>query len=62
MDTPASIEQDEGFQTRENFLQEALASWASYQETGLHLNEQEIRDWLTTWGTENETEVPLCHT
>ena len=48
-------------EARESFLQEALASWKSYQESGLHLTEQEIRDWLETWGTENETEAPLCH-
>lgn len=32
----------------ESFKQEALASWAAYQETGRHLNGQEVRTWLTT--------------
>ena len=46
---------------RERFKQEALASWIAYQETGRHLTGQEVRDWLNTWGTDKETEVPLCH-
>jgi len=47
---------------RENLKQEALASWAAYQETGRHLTGEEVREWLDTWGTENETAVPECHT
>ena len=46
---------------REHFKQEALASWVAYQETGRHLTGQEVRDWLDTWGTDKETEVPQCH-
>jgi predicted transcriptional regulator len=37
------------------------ASWATYQETGRHLPGQEVRTWLNTWGTENESTVPECH-
>lgn len=48
-------------EARENFKQEALASWASYQETGQHLTGQEVRAWLNTWGTEDEKPVPKCH-
>jgi predicted transcriptional regulator len=43
------------------FKQEALDSWSEYQETGLHLTNKEIGDWLNTWGTDNERELPLCH-
>ena len=46
---------------RENFKQEALASWAAYKETGRHLTGQEIRAWLNTWGTDDERAVPECH-
>jgi predicted transcriptional regulator len=49
-------------EARERFKQEALASWAAYQETGEHLTGQEIRLWLNTWGTEDEGAVPECHT
>lgn len=48
-------------ETRESFKQEAMDSWISYQETGHHLTGQEISDWLKSWGTDKETEVPNCH-
>lgn len=48
-------------EARENFKQEALASWEAYQETGQHLTGQEVRAWLKTWGTEDEKAVPECH-
>ena len=48
-------------QARQNFKQEALASWKTYQETGQHLTGQEVRAWLTTWGTDQEKEIPKCH-
>jgi len=48
-------------EARESFKQEALASWAAYKETGLHLTGQEVRAWLNTWGTDNERAVPECH-
>ncbi len=46
---------------RESFRKEALASWQAFQETGLHLSESEIRDWLSTWGEEHEAQLPPCH-
>jgi predicted transcriptional regulator len=52
------IEREEA---RENFMSEAQASWAAYQETGRHLTGQEVRSWLNTWGTVDETAVPECH-
>lgn len=39
-------------EARESFKQEALASWAAYQETGRHLTAQETRTWLNSWGTD----------
>ena len=48
-------------EARERFKQEALASWTVYQETGQHLTCQELNDWLKTWGTDKETEIPECH-
>jgi predicted transcriptional regulator len=48
-------------EARESFKQEALSSWKAYQETGQHLTGQEARDWLTTWGTDQEVEIPTCH-
>jgi predicted transcriptional regulator len=49
-------------EARESFKQEAVASWAAYQETGRHLTGQEVRTWLNTWGTNDERAVPECHT
>lgn len=48
-------------EARESFKQEAMASWAAYQETGRHLTGQEVRTWLSTWGTDDESAVPGCH-
>ncbi len=48
-------------EARESFRQEAVASWTTYQETGRHLTGQEVRTWLSTWGTENEKGLPECH-
>lgn len=48
-------------EARESFKQEALLSWQRYQETGRHITGQEARDWLNTWGTEDEEEPPSCH-
>lgn len=48
-------------ETKEHFKKEALASWKSYKETGQHLTGQEVRDWLQTWGTDKESEIPQCH-
>lgn len=48
-------------EARENFKQEALASWAAYKETDRHLTGREVRAWLTTWGTDAEKAGPDCH-
>ncbi len=48
-------------EARESFKQEALASWAAYQATGRHLTSGDVRDWLRSWGTDGETEEPVCH-
>jgi predicted transcriptional regulator len=48
-------------EARESFKQEALASWATYKETGWHLTGHEVRGWLNTWGTDDEKPVAECH-
>ena len=48
-------------EARESFRQEALASWAEYQETGRHLTGEEVQKWLRSWGAEAEAEMPDCH-
>ena len=49
-------------EARESFYAEAMAAWADYKETGLHVTLAEVSAWLKTWGTEAETEAPACHT
>ena len=48
-------------EAKERFRQEALASWTAYQETGQHLSAREVREWLRTWGTDDESEIPPSH-
>lgn len=48
-------------EAKEQFKAEALASWTAYQETGQHLNGQEVREWLRAWGTDDEVEIPASH-
>lgn len=48
-------------EARESFKQDALASWTTFQETGRHLTGQEVRTWLSTWGSGAEAALPECH-
>ncbi|MDR2213662.1 MAG: CopG family ribbon-helix-helix protein [Pseudomonadales bacterium] len=48
-------------EAHEQFKQEALASWAAYQESGRHLSGPEVRAWLKTWGTDDARAAPRCH-
>ncbi len=45
-------------EARESFKQEALASWAAFQEDGLHITGDEARQWLSTWGTTDPAKKP----
>ena len=46
---------------RETFKEEAMASWAAYQETGRYVTGAEVREWLSTWGTDEEQPAPKGH-
>ncbi len=48
-------------EAKERFKREALASWTAYKETGQHLTGKEVQEWLSQWGTDNETTIPQCH-
>jgi len=43
---------------REAFTDEAIQACAEYLETGRHLSGQEVRDWLESWGTAAEMDLP----
>ena len=42
-------------------LDEAIAAWKEYEQTGLHVTGEETSAWLRTWGTDSESESPECH-
>lgn len=53
------VEQEEA---RDSFLREARESLRHYEETGLHVTGEEMREWLSRWGTAQEGPAPECHT
>lgn len=48
-------------EAREAFRQDAKNAWAHYKETGLHVTGDEVTAWVSSWGTDNELPVPVCH-
>lgn len=48
-------------EAREDFRQEARASWDAYKENGRHLTGEELWAWLHTCGTDQGGVVPECH-
>ncbi len=56
-----TLKQDDGLKTkreamRDSFIQEAMESWKTYRETGVHMTGAAIDAWLATWGTDDPTE------
>lgn len=45
----------------EKFRQDALAAWAHYQTTGLHLSAEEADAWLAKLEQGEDAPVPECH-
>ena len=46
---------------RERFRQDALAAWAEYQATGLHVTGEEADTWLARLEAGEDAEPPECH-
>ena len=46
---------------REAWRQEGLAAWDEYQQTGLHLTNAEVKEWLLQLAAGNNVEPPKCH-
>ena len=46
---------------REQFRQDALAAWAEYQATGLHVTGEEADAWLARLEAGEDVEPPECH-
>jgi predicted transcriptional regulator len=46
---------------RELFHQDALAAWATYQATGLHVSADEADIWLAKLEAGEDAAAPECH-
>ena len=46
---------------REAFRQEALAAWAAYQASGLHVAHAQADAWLARLEAGQDVEAPECH-
>lgn len=49
-------------EARRNLIADAEEAWRDYKETGLHLNWDEVGEWMSTWGSDDDAqEPPECH-
>jgi predicted transcriptional regulator len=46
---------------RDQLRQEALAAWADYQTTGLHVTAKEADAWLSKLEAGKHAVIPKCH-
>jgi predicted transcriptional regulator len=46
---------------REQLRQDALAAWAAYQTTGLHVTAEEADAWLAKLEAGKRAAIPKCH-
>lgn len=46
---------------REQFRQDALAAWANFQTTGLHVTAEEADAWLAKLEAGEDAASPKCH-
>jgi predicted transcriptional regulator len=46
---------------RERLRQDALAAWADYQTTGLHVTAEEADAWLAKLEAGKRAVIPKCH-
>jgi predicted transcriptional regulator len=46
---------------REQLRQDALAAWAEYQTTGLHVTAEEADAWLAKLEAGKRAVIPKCH-
>jgi predicted transcriptional regulator len=46
---------------REQLRQDALAAWAGYQTTGLHVTAREADAWLAKLEAGKRARIPKCH-
>lgn len=46
---------------REALNRATIAAWEEYQATGLHATAEEVKQWVSSWGSEVVKPVPKCH-
>ncbi len=46
---------------REQLRQDALAAWAAYQTTGLHVTAKDVDAWLAKLEAGKRAAIPKCH-
>ena len=46
---------------REAFNFDTVNAWNDYQQTGLHATAADVKNWLASWGSDNELSAPVCH-
>ena len=54
----AFVEREE---KREAIRQECVAAHEHYQQTGLHITQTEVKDWIARPRQGERTDVPVCH-
>lgn len=45
---------------REALRQATIDAWDEFQTTGQHATAEEVDQWLSSWGTDNERPAPAC--
>ena len=46
---------------RHAFHESTLQAWNDYQSTQQHLTQDEVENWLDSWGSDDEQRAPRCH-
>lgn len=41
--------------------QDTQKAWTAFQSSGLHATAEEVEQWLSSWGADNEVQAPVCH-
>ncbi|HJV35181.1 hypothetical protein [Geomonas sp.] len=44
----------------ERFRQETVAAWNEYENSKASASQEDVAAWLATWGTDDETDCPIC--
>ena len=57
----AVVQYVEREEKREQLRQDALAAWADYQTTGLHVTAEEADAWLAKLAAGKHAVIPKCH-